>query len=400
MQNWTGVIPTSFPKPKVLKTANAISIPFFNRKDPRNIYGSGLFFADGRPIDISLAMTSAGMSTNAIAVGDYNTYPVRQGAWMFGGVLLNHFGHALMDTTSRLWAVQRLLDDGVKLNGIIFYNKKVKSESDDQTIPKTSAAIFDLFPALVPIISCNRVEIIEELYVPEPGISSHPESLIGRPEQIEFFRKHASKIAPYNGPSDIYISRTGNGARGSHLFEAEIEKAFADEGYYIFNPEHHSLKDQIAVYRAARRLVSIDGSALHLAAMSVPRQTKVAILSRRQFYAWAIADQMRAFANCDVTIIEAHSDVYNLASALENHDALRYVGGWSSSYVMTRFDHLGQELVRAKFLSKLPDWPTITPADITAALDKLSARLGERLLPVPDDLQPLEPYYHAHLKQP
>ncbi len=398
MQNWTGVVPTEFPKPKIVHASNAICIPLFGRKDPRNQYGSGIFDSDGRPIDISLNMVSNQNPAGPVQ-GIIPALPkMRRGAWMFGGVLLNHFGHSLIDTPSRLWAIQRLLDDGVPLQGVLFFNKKVKSETDNQMMPKTSAAILDIFKPGLPVICSNAIEVIEQLYVPEPGISSAPEHLIGRPEQRQFYRDSASQIAANDVPRDIYISRNGAGARGSHLFEGAIEQAFADEGYYIFKPELFTVKEQIATYRAARRLVSIDGSALHLAAMSVPQHTKVAVLSRRQFYAWAIADQFRAFANCDVTVIEAHLDVYNLASSLASPELLRTVAGWSSSYVTTNFMHLGQELVRNNFFSQLPKWPTVTQADVVTAIDRLSANLGSKLELVPQHLQALEPFYHAHLK--
>jgi hypothetical protein len=398
MQNWTGVVPTEFPKPNIVKVSNAISIPIFGRKDPRNDYGSGIFHADGTPIDISLNMVSDHTPAAPIP-GVIPTSPtVRRGAWMYGGVLLNHFGHVLMDTTSRLWAIQRLLDDGIPLRGVLFFNKKVRSETDDQSMPKTSAAILDVFNPGLPIVCCNAIEVIEDLYIPEPGISSAPEHLIGRPEQQKFFRNCAAKIAPSDGARDIYISRTGAGARGSHLFEDAIEQAFADEGYFIYKPELFSIKEQIATYRAARRLVSIDGSALHLVAMAIPQNTKVAILSRRQFYAWAIADQFRAFANCDVTVIEAHLDVYNLTSSLQTPELLRTVAGWSSSYVTTNFAHLGQELVHNGFFAQLPKWPAFTAADVSAALARIGDGLGNTLELVPQHLQALEPFYHAHLK--
>lgn len=222
MQNWTGVVPITFPKPKIAHLRNAISIPQFGRLDSRNLFGSGIFHPDGTPVDTSLNMVSGHGSMPAKLGAIPERARLRAGAWLFGGILLNHFGHTLIDSTSRLWAVDHLFQRGVPLRGVLFFNKKVKSETDEQTIPKTSAAVFAVFHPNIPIVCGNAIEIIEDLYIPEPGISSGTQDLIGRPEQQRFFRDCAAKIPPAGPPQDIYISRTGGGARGSHLFEDVI----------------------------------------------------------------------------------------------------------------------------------------------------------------------------------
>ena len=49
----------------------------------------------------------------------------------------------------------------------------------------------------------------------------------------------------------------------------------------MFHPEKHPLEVQIARYRAARKIVALDGSALHLAAYVTEPGTEVAMVLRR-----------------------------------------------------------------------------------------------------------------------
>ena len=60
-----------------------------------------------------------------------------------------------------------------------------------------------------------------------------------------------------------------------------IEDNLARAGFEIFHPERHPIAVQIARYKAAKLVVALDGSALHLAAYVLPTDAKVAMILRR-----------------------------------------------------------------------------------------------------------------------
>ncbi len=89
----------------------------------------------------------------------------------------------------------------------------------------------------------------------------------------------------------IYVSRSGLGLHhGQYLQETTLEAALARQGYRIFHPEAHPIRDQIATYAAARQLIFADGSAAHLWSLHArPGQAAAVILRRppdRYFLRW------------------------------------------------------------------------------------------------------------------
>lgn len=396
MTEWRSLVPTTFPPARTERISGAILRPFGLRDASGVRLAGGVFRADGSPVDLSSSPPTGPMVPGQ-GTDIADPVVVRRGAWVFGGIALNHFGHVMVETGARLWAVRQLLDQGVELEGVLFFQKKSTGLTGDQRLPASSAAFLTAFSPDIPVVFTTLPERVETLYVPELGISFTPDRFVGLPEQRRFFRDRAARIAARPGPLDIYVSRTGKGARGGYLFEADIEAAMVAAGYLIYHPQLHPIEAQIATYRAARRLVSIDGSALHLAATALPADARVAILARRQFFAWAIADQIAAFAGCKVSVIEAPRTIYNLAEPMRSLAALRTIKGWSSSYLLADFDRLGLALVQAGFLQTAPRWPCRTADDLAAEIKRAAARHGDRLLAVPDDLLPLEPYHGAHL---
>lgn len=54
------------------------------------------------------------------------------------------------------------------------------------------------------------------------------------------------------------------------------------EGCEVFYHEKHSLRDQVARYKAAKTIVGLDGSAFHIAAMVGHKDQNVAMILRRE----------------------------------------------------------------------------------------------------------------------
>jgi hypothetical protein len=136
------------------------------------------------------------------------------------------------------------------------------------------------------------------------------------------------------------------------LGEERMEALLKAEGYEIFHPQQHSLATQIARYKAAKRVVAADGSAVHLYAMvGRPDQAVAMILRRRSLSNNLLAVNVRHFCETEPLVI----------SALRT-EWIRKGQKKSSRLSFGELDHvaIGDALSRAGFISSDARWPTST----------------------------------------
>lgn len=194
------------------------------------------------------------------------------GRWLWGGVLFHHFGHFQVESLARLWA----LSDAEPLDGIIFVERQKKG----RLLPFEQEYL-KLLQCDLPVKLCAEPTEVERLVVAGQGFG-----LGGISKATDRFKnfiatRFAKDIAP-NGSDKLFISRSKQPLeKGGFVGEAILDTRMAAAGYEVFWPEEHSLSAQIARYKAARQIVSFDGSALHLLAMLGNPNQKVAIIQRR-----------------------------------------------------------------------------------------------------------------------
>ena len=134
----------------------------------------------------------------------------------------------------------------------------------------------------------------------------HQGWITGTPQFRNAIRPRLAAAFPAKGGTDIYLSRTRLvGVEKAVDKEQRIERLMARAGYEIFHPQDHDVATQIAQYRAARRVVGPDGSALHLAACAVRSNAKVAIIQRRhrEKIVQSFVNQLEAFGVADVQLL-------------------------------------------------------------------------------------------------
>lgn len=219
------------------------------------------------------------------------------GRWLWGGLLLNHFGHFLTESTPRLWGLSAV--DG-PLDGILFLHKR------NAEVINLHRTFLQLMGHDLPIRVVEKVTQVEELHVPGQGFGLGRISA-GTARFREAFRSvFARDIAP-EGPERLYISRSALGPkRGGVIGEMFIEERLASHGYEVFHPQHHPLEVQIARYRAAKEIIALDGSALHLAAFcAIPGQRVAMIRRRNSSVSKYIGIHLAAFAGRGADVIDA-----------------------------------------------------------------------------------------------
>lgn len=332
---------------------------------------AGLFDANGAFLPQGHCYRyAAGPITIEPQAAPHETPPERlAGRWLYGGLFYGHFGHFLCESTARLWALQQL----GPIDGIVFLPKQqLTHERRHYRHLLPFFAALGLTEDKVRIRVPQSPVIIDQLAIPEPGFGI-ADMIEGRPEYRDFMRANLGREVEPGPSADIYVSRSKlPSKRGSVILETLIEERMVQAGYTIFHPQDHSVTDQIATYKAARRIVSLDASSLHLAAMVVAPEAKVAIINRgpsnniddyiAQFTRW----QGRA-----PTRIEAVTGYYfaegRRVVKRETHATLDFRAVWAA-------------LVKDGFLPAGTKWTAPTKTRITAAVKKMSARVGRTLV--------------------
>jgi FkbM family methyltransferase len=197
------------------------------------------------------------------------------GKWLWGGVMWMHFGHFIVESTSCLWALDRI--EG--LDGILFIPKRPKVGD------KLVGFQRDFFQQLgidMPIKVLTAPTQVERLVVPGQGFGLGP-IIAGTQPFRDFIHGRFGHDVGAEGGKRLYISRSRIGLRkGALIGEDRLEAYLRDHGYEIFHPEAHDLTTQIARYKAADQIIAAEGSALHLFAMVAQPHQKVAIVARRR----------------------------------------------------------------------------------------------------------------------
>ncbi|SEO07966.1 Protein of unknown function [Salinihabitans flavidus] len=340
---------------------NAVVVPWGEGRRKGIARPAGVFHADGRYCRAGQAFRAESRPTTlepafpkpAEITGELS------GTVLYAGLAYGHFGHALCESTARLWA----LDHAGPVDEVLFLPKK------RLTWPMRSLRqlrpIMEALGPMPPLTAISEPTLVERLIVPPQGFGVGG-LIAGCPEFRAFTESRLRQRVVPDGPEKLYISRSRLfRKRGRLLFEDVIEARMAREGYEIFHPQEHDLQTQLARYKAARVIVSTDNSALHLAAFVIAPECRVAILTRRPGH---IIDDfllhLDRFAGVCPTVVET---------------CLRY---WfradekvQFNEVMTLLDlgRTGAALRQAGFVAH-GDWPEPTGAELDAELRAFEAR--------------------------
>ncbi|MEY8839079.1 DUF563 domain-containing protein [Cribrihabitans sp. XS_ASV171] len=222
------------------------------------------------------------------------------GRWLWGGVLWAHFGHFLVESTSRLWALDRIDGD---IDGVLFIPKRPRV---GDAVRGFQRDFLDLMKPGLPIEVATTPTRVEQLIVPGQGFGLGAITRGTSAFRTAIHNRFATDIQP-DGGSRLYISRSALGlGKGGLLGEERLEDHLRAEGYEIFHPEKYDLATQIARYKAARQIVAADGSALHLYAMVGRADQQVAMILRRTSGANnLLATNVSAFCGSDPLVIDA-----------------------------------------------------------------------------------------------
>lgn len=326
---------------------------------------AGVFHPDGRFVHEANVQRGADFEISPRTLD--RTPQVRlKGRHLYGGQLNHHFGHFLCESLARLWPLGQP-DHG--LQSILLLPRRKGSSHELQGFHE---AVFGLLGLGIPVRIVDEPMVVEELVIPEQGFGIGPLAA-GTPDFIGYIRTHLAPDIAADGPEDLYISREGLALlAGSILGEGALSGNLGPAGYSEFRPEKHDLRSQIAQYRAAKRIVAVEGSALHLYGMVGHPGQKVAIIARRSDHvaADAIAAQIRAFCGAEVEVIDCITREWDVHDEAERS---------SKSVAEIDFAALGNALAQSGFVPQ-KTWKQ-PKVNIERRLDRISGRTGRKLLP-------------------
>ena len=280
--------------------------------------------------------------------------PTRKGKWLWGGVLWVHFGHFLVESAARLWALDGQIAD---IDGILYIPKRPRN---GDSVSGYQQEFVNFMGRDLPLIAVDAPCEVEHLIVPGQGFGLGA-MITGTPEfRAAIARNFARDVAP-KGPDKLYISRSLlGGAKGNLIGETALEAELAKQGYTIFHPEKHDLRTQIEHYKAARHIIAAEGSALHLVAMVAQADQQIAIIVRRPTNATGqIVKHLQAFTGVEPVSICALARSWkpmgNLKSRL-----------WKGELDMPGVQ---KALVGAGFIKgSAHKWASLKPSEVTKAL--------------------------------
>lgn len=331
---------------------NAVIIPPAEAKQSF-VQAAGVLRADGSYCATGALWRNGRALTTAPAMPDGGIVK-RKGTWLWGGVLWMHFGHFLVESTSRLWALDAL---DRQIDGILFIPKRPRNGDEVLDYQKQFVSFMGRD---IPVVCIDTPTEVENLVVPGQGF--------GLGEMIEgtdAFRKavafnFAKDIKP-DGGQRLYISRSGLPAgRGNLIGEAELEAHLIAQGYTVYHPEKHDLAHQIATYKAAKQIIAAEGSALHLLAMVGRHDQQVAIIVRRPSGATRnLEEHLKSFASIrPLTITQLKRSWKPLGAAKPR--------SWMGELDMPAVQ---KDLSGAGFIDSTPSlWQALDPSEVQARL--------------------------------
>ena len=229
----------------------------------------GVFTSGGQLVSACLQPRSDGRHAVAIDQPSLVAPQPRERvqAAVFGGILFDHFGHFLLESTARLWAVSHYGD-----RPWIFLTD---GRTSAQRYQREFLDILGLGRSQVMIVA-DLVEV-EDLIIPAPAFIYHHWA------STAYLRAFRARAVPDTaGTRPIFLSRSDTSI-ATTIGELELEEVLRREAWTILAPERLSASDQVALFRSDNLIMGLQGSAMHLGLFASPGR-RVIHLCRGQGY--------------------------------------------------------------------------------------------------------------------
>ncbi|MFO8127358.1 glycosyltransferase 61 family protein [Yoonia sp.] len=269
---------------------------------------------------------------------------------LFAGLAPQQFGHVILNSIGRLWAVQHTPSD----TALLF-------------LPRNQARLA-YYPYLKPILEMlglkNRVLLHEQpmrystLYTAQDLFGERHGGTM-KPQMRDWLAERLSPRDSITKGRKLYFTRSRLGPQvGRYCNEDLIEELLCADGYEVVAPEQQSLSDQVALMQDAEVLLFAESSALHLYGLVQRAHQRVGLIQRRRDLPPLIVNQLQG-GPAEIRAIDAISEIYWPPRRQDN-----------VSIAKLDFDRLRHRLIEERFLSKASRWRTPGTAEVTMSLNE------------------------------
>lgn len=213
------------------------------------------------------------------------------------GYINNHWGHFLLDSSTRLYPFLKDTDKKYKYAFLV-------NEGQDYVPVASIARFLELLGITEQLLFINKVTKCRSIIIPEQGymINSYYSK-----EHLSIFDKVVSQVDCTKYPSyeKVYYSRANfKKAQGSEVGEEILLDLFQKNNFTIVSPEKCTLDEQIAIVRNSELLVGITGTIPHNLYFAKPGQ-KMLIINKTHNLNVAQMD-INIMRGVDVTYVDAY----------------------------------------------------------------------------------------------
>jgi capsular polysaccharide biosynthesis protein len=204
-----------------------------------------------------------------------------KGSYIFGGYLFHHYGHFLLESLSRLYAIQKCAP------------LPVLFMTPNQSIAQWQKIILKHLKIKNDLVLIQEPTLVDNLIVSAAGSSAHPDFILD--EQIDALgRMPSAKIIP---GKKIWLSRSrfmrlysGGGVTN----ESEVEELLQNRGWEIIFPEALDISEQVYHLTSAEHVAGFDGSAFLTPLLAQSVGGSYIIFGRRNFVAPTVSYMLSA----------------------------------------------------------------------------------------------------------
>lgn len=259
----------------------AVVTPLSVRRD--GSFDGGVFYLNGTPVEQALHVRSQINRIHSPGILDeqlIRRLTPEERPHLYAGVLFNHFGHFLLESLGRLWAVAAA---EYNIPVVFLPMWGVADLSDPNHYMSATLAELGVSPDRIRVLTTPQR--FSNLLVPPQLYGFYhmrePDARI-----LEFFarawREDELEPDPDAENSMLYVSRSRIDIRlGRIAGEQQFEAYLRTQGYEVMYPETLPFPEQIRRYRRAKRIIFCEGSAVHSAVLYRKTRAKIGVILRR-----------------------------------------------------------------------------------------------------------------------
>ena len=255
---------------KVQEVPRGLILPVRRIPDPclAPIYEGGVMDAQGQFVAGSIRITRKNPGYIAVVRGyEVQVEEIESSSEevIFGGVVLDHFGHFLVESMSRLWYVLDNMGQGKK---IVFISNGKPGRWMDAFLELLGIER-DRYYILYRPVRFASVTVPEE--------SVHSWGYFYTKEYQHIYARLRGRVEP-SPHKKIYLTHSAYGGIVC-CNEKYFEDYFSAKGFMVISPEKYSLQEQIAFLKGADEVACMVSTLSHLVLFAKPH-TKLIMLTR------------------------------------------------------------------------------------------------------------------------